>query len=137
MRGISTLNTACSPVTIIKEGVTTTEPYEDLEKMTYEEYLQSRWWLKIRERTIKRDKKKCTKCKARKYLQVHHKFYRGRGKEKMKDLITFCRKCHENEHGIIRPLGKTNPVRPKKKMEGKKKRVRKENGKQATFLSLS
>ena len=100
MRGKSTLNYACSPVTIIKAGVKTVEPSEDLENMSYVEYLKSRYWLILRQKIISRDKKKCRFCNSRRSLQVHHKLYRGRGKEKEKDLITLCKKCHENEHGI-------------------------------------
>lgn len=40
--------------------------------------------------------KKCTTCGSKKRLQVHHK--NGKKSDHPDDLITFCAKCHTEEH---------------------------------------
>ena len=55
-------------------------------------------WKQMRERVIKRDKYRCVKCKSRTNLTVHHKTYVRKDKEKQKDLITLCQRCHTRLH---------------------------------------
>lgn len=74
--------------------------------MSYEQQLQTPQWLAKREEIMRRDWYMCTKCMSTKNLQVHHKKYQP-GKMAWEyegwfalDLVTLCRKCHCEEHGI-------------------------------------
>jgi 5-methylcytosine-specific restriction endonuclease McrA len=40
----------------------------------------------------------CRVCGSKESLDVHHRTYRYRGEERMEDLITLCRPCHELFH---------------------------------------
>jgi len=69
-------------------------------RTTYQKFLTSNYWRKVRAKVIERDRKKCRLCGAAKFLQVHHKTYKHHGKEHLHlgDLITLCRKCHSKLH---------------------------------------
>ncbi len=70
-------------------------------KKKYNSFLQSPYWKEVRDLVLKRDEYKC-KCGAKTYLQVHHLTYENHLNEKnnLQDLITVCRKCHKEIHGI-------------------------------------
>lgn len=72
-------------------------------KEKYTEYLKTEWWQKVRLERLKIDGYKCVNCGAEKNLQVHHTDY-SRGwfhEDPRQDLITLCKKCHEQKiHGI-------------------------------------
>jgi len=115
MRGKSFLNTGSSPVIIIQEGIKTKATIKrrlrqifqrtSFKDLSYKEYLRTKYWKRIREKTLKRAKWKCERCHLGCFgLNVHHKFYRERGTEKMNDLICLCRICHEEEHGIRKKI---------------------------------
>jgi len=61
--------------------------------MTYKEYLQTKYWKRLKILIHKRDKV-CKCCGSKKNLQVHHLKYRGFYKEKLKDLVLVCGFCH-------------------------------------------
>lgn len=69
----------------------------------YQAYLRSPYWLGFRRGILKR-RNKCKKCGSKKDLRVHHKRYyddKGLsvlGRERAKDVIVLCKKCHEKEH---------------------------------------
>ena len=64
---------------------------------TYQDYLKSRTWKRMRDRKLKRDNYKCFKCKG-KATEVHHLRYVKWGKEKNEDLASACRSCHKIIH---------------------------------------
>ena len=64
----------------------------------YEAYLKSANWRALRDKILKRDGWKCTKCGGKYNLHVHHLTYEHVGEELLKDLKTLCRKCHEAQH---------------------------------------
>jgi hypothetical protein len=64
------------------------------------EYLASDQWKSLRNSVICRDQCVCVRCGSTERLEVHHKTYSRRGFEKMDDLETLCRVCHERHHGL-------------------------------------
>ena len=73
-------------------------PY-NTKTMPYERYLQTPEWAAIRRMALDRDGNKCTQCGSTTVLQAHHVTYKRRGHEKLKDLKTLCKNCHEQTHG--------------------------------------
>jgi len=66
----------------------------------YYEFIKSKTWYEIRKPVLKRDKNKCVHC-GNKARHVHHKWYtRPFGKEKLKQLESVCRKCHQTIHDL-------------------------------------
>lgn len=64
---------------------------------TYDEYLQTRLWTRIRLRVLRRDNRQCVRCGGR-AREVHHRSYdrdvlEGRANHK---LVSLCRGCHES-----------------------------------------
>ncbi len=67
----------------------------------YNEYMRSEKWFEKRERILKRDKGKCVLCN-KDATQVHHNTYeRFGGKERLSDLVSLCKRCHEQHHGRV------------------------------------
>jgi hypothetical protein len=76
---------------------------------TYEEYLQSPQWDVVKEAYLL---SYCERCGVKKercpwcgwytnpILQLHHKDYSDVGNEDGTMVITLCKKCHSEEHGI-------------------------------------
>jgi len=66
----------------------------------YSEFLKSEYWEQVRNIVLKRDGYKCTKCKNKKPLHVHHLTYVHHGEELLylEDLITLCENCHNEVH---------------------------------------
>lgn len=65
---------------------------------TYEEYMRSDAWKKVRLRRIRMDGYRCHRCYKRfaeSELQVHHLTYARFGNENFRtDLVTLCKACH-------------------------------------------
>ncbi len=57
-----------------------------------------KYYKTIKEKRLKKDKEKCTRCNSKKNLICHHNSYENCPYEKIEDLITLCRKCHSKEH---------------------------------------
>lgn len=68
-----------------------------LSGLPYDIYLQTDHWVSLRERKLKQSGYQCERCKREDTLQVHHKTYERRGKEKLEDLEVLCDECHEKE----------------------------------------
>lgn len=69
--------------------------------MTYQDYLKSEHWKKVRARTIKnkRTGRVCRVCaRWSNYIEIHHHTYRKLGKERPRDVAPVCRNCHELIH---------------------------------------
>lgn len=71
-----------------------------LRSMPYRDFLQSPYWVLIREVIRYRGRYRCQLCNSRGALNVHHKTYEHRGYEHcfMEDLISLCRTCHSKFH---------------------------------------
>lgn len=65
-------------------------------QIAHREYLKSATWQDIRKQILERDNYTC-KC-GNTAQDVHHKHYKRWGNEKLSDLISLCRTCHESLH---------------------------------------
>lgn len=66
----------------------------------YGEYLNSPHWHLVRAAAIVKADYRCQLCNSPDNLQVHHRTYERRGKEKLSDVTVLCRDCHRKFHGI-------------------------------------
>jgi hypothetical protein len=69
-------------------------------KKKYHDYLKSPQWKKKRRLVLERDGRICQICFVEKAVDVHHMTYVRIFKERLTDLKSVCRKCHEAIHGI-------------------------------------
>ena len=77
------------------------ETLSNLKKMPYRKYLKTEHWKSTREKRIRLSKYKCDNCGCKTTrLEVHHKTYVRRGREKMSDLQSLCVACHRKIHNI-------------------------------------
>ncbi len=74
----------------------------DGKRMDYGKFMLTDYWKQVRQLVLDRDGHKCTKCGSKKVLQVHHLTYDHHFNEHkhLKDLITLCKICHEDTHGL-------------------------------------
>ena len=54
----------------------------------------------LREAVLARDGYRARCCGARDDLLVHHRSY---DRQRLRDLVTLCRRCHARIHGTLRP----------------------------------
>ena len=80
-----------------------------VEQIAHREYLKSATWKDIRNQVIERDKDICCHCRNKGY-DVHHKTYKNWGNEKLDDLITLCRACHEQWHASQKGTRKSKSI---------------------------
>ncbi|HEX5914801.1 MAG TPA: HNH endonuclease [Rubrobacter sp.] len=71
---------------------------EQLQAMTYAEYLASPEWAEQRNRAIRRAGGRCQTCGRGQRLHVHHRTYGARREERADDLIVLCEDCHLAVH---------------------------------------
>lgn len=64
----------------------------------YDAYMVSAEWRERRHAVLKRDNQECRQCGERHGLTVHHLTYARVFRERLEDLITLCRNCHEQRH---------------------------------------
>jgi hypothetical protein len=71
--------------------------------LSYQEFLNSKYWGDVRQKVLKRDNFQCVVCHTKKNLRIHHMEYRHHGYEHrfLNDLTTVCNDCHKIVHGII------------------------------------
>lgn len=104
---------------------------------TYEEYMITKHWEKLRSKYFKRHSRICAKCGSRELVQLHHITYRRLGEEKPTDLIPLCKNCHHELHNKaheegVNPgrkatnmfLGITPPPKKEKEKNGRKTKVK-------------
>ena len=63
-----------------------------------QDYLNSPKWKYLRQKILIRDGFSCTSCNSAENLEVHHITYDNWRQEKLEDLTTLCRNCHEQKH---------------------------------------
>ena len=61
-------------------------------------YLRSPEYRAKRIIVLKRDNYTCRGCGTTEQLEVHHTTYKRLGNEKLTDLVTVCRNCHQRIH---------------------------------------
>jgi len=66
--------------------------------MDYKSYLETRHWQRIRKAALKRAGYRCQICGDQVPLSVHHNNYDSIGRERAKDVIAICERCHEIYH---------------------------------------
>lgn len=67
---------------------------------TYEEYLKTKHWLKVKARYVLKYVKMCSMCESTTWIDLHHITYNRIGNERDEDLIWLCRTCHKKIHAI-------------------------------------
>lgn len=69
-------------------------------RLTYANFLKTKYWQKVRKAVFKRDKSQCVICKSTFDLEAHHDSYKNHGNElnHLEDLMTLCRECHKEHH---------------------------------------
>jgi hypothetical protein len=73
---------------------------EELQAMSYEEYLQTPEWAALRKRALRKAGFRCQLCNKQGELHVHHRTYDApRGEEDVRDLTVLCKKHHKGHHG--------------------------------------
>jgi hypothetical protein len=73
---------------------------EALGYQTYEAYLKSDHWQRVRRLKFARNGARCEECGGRSRLEVHHLSYDRLGRERLEDLKVLCRACHASAHGL-------------------------------------
>ena len=66
----------------------------------YCDYIHSSYWKKL-SKSIINERGRCFVCGSIDKLTVHHSKYQKRGKEKRKDLIVACWRCHQEIHNLV------------------------------------
>jgi len=71
--------------------------------LSYQEFLNSKYWIRVRKTVMERDNFQCMCCHSKINLCVHHSTYKHHGFEHkhLEDLTTVCNDCHKIAHGII------------------------------------
>ena len=81
---------------------TLVELSNEVQSVSYKEFLASEYWNQIKKIIHERDKNKCTVCNKKGELHVHHTTYKHVRKEynHLSDLQLLCKDCHYNIHCI-------------------------------------
>jgi len=68
--------------------------------LTYQEYLSSEHWKKLKQKTLRRKRfKKCQKCDSDQNIQLHHKHYRFLMHiHELHSIVPLCKNCHNELH---------------------------------------
>lgn len=76
------------------------DKYPKCPKMSYEKFLQSVYWKKVRKIILKRDNHMCRICQSKDNLAVHHTTYKHHLDEMnhLDNLMTMCNGCHHEFH---------------------------------------
>lgn len=69
--------------------------------MSYEQYLRTDHWLKVRDAAIRRANFRCALCNCEVNLHVHHRTYERLGRELPGDLTVLCSACHDRFHETL------------------------------------
>jgi hypothetical protein len=78
-------------------------------RMNYKQYLHSEAWKRTRQQRLKISRFQCDHCASRDSLQVHHLTYSCLGRERMNQLMTLCRPCHELIEAHIQVIREHRP----------------------------
>jgi len=68
-------------------------------EMRYDLYLQTAEWKTLRRLKMESASHRCQVCNTDAGpLEVHHRTYERRGRERLDDLTVLCRRCHQSHH---------------------------------------
>jgi len=84
----------------------------DTTEMRYDLYLQTAEWQTLRRIKMETAGHRCQVCNSDAGpLEIHHRTYERRGKERLDDLTVLCRRCHQVHHDAdgIPPYPPTRP----------------------------
>lgn len=84
----------------------------DTTEMRYDLYLQTVEWQTLRRIKLETAGHRCQICYSDAGpLEVHHRTYERRGRERLDDLTVLCRRCHQVYHDAngIPPYPPTRP----------------------------
>jgi len=73
--------------------------------LSYNEFLQTKYWKIVREFAIEKACKRCELCYSQTKLNVHHKTYDHHYEEHKyykTDLIVLCQECHSKFHNKLK-----------------------------------
>ena len=71
----------------------------DTTEMRYDLYLQTAEWQTLRRIKMEAASHRCQICNSDAGpLEVHHRTYERRGRERLDDLTVLCRRCHQSHH---------------------------------------
>jgi integrase len=66
-------------------------------------------WFRLRDQALERDQNMCRNCRTGANLEVHHVVpIRERGTNRLENLYTLCRDCHQAAHGHQRGTNKSS-----------------------------
>jgi hypothetical protein len=90
----------------IAEFLTHPEPHVPLDKLDYQDFLETDYWRDLSRRMKERCNYTCQRCGLHRFpceggLNVHHKTYAHRGSEypdHVDDLEVLCEDCHQEKH---------------------------------------
>jgi len=72
-----------------------------LRTMSYEQYLRTDHWLKVRDAAIERANHRCALCNSEVNLHAHHRTYERLGRELPGDITVLCSVCHDKFHETL------------------------------------
>ena len=72
--------------------------------LSYQEYLSTPHWKRVRKEALKRAGYKCQLCNSESPLHVHHRTYERLGYEEPGDIIALCAKHHKQFHAETKEL---------------------------------
>lgn len=73
---------------------------EDWDK--YSAYLKTDRWKKKRDKVLRRDGYCCVLCTSIQDLEIHHRTYIRLYRERIGDLTTLCKRCHDGVTTMLR-----------------------------------
>lgn len=80
-----------------------------MNRIEYQQYLQSNHWLQLRAKKLKQSKKRCGICLSPHRLEIHHLTYRNIYDVETADLRVLCHDCHDLYHKL-KDEGRIKPV---------------------------
>jgi 5-methylcytosine-specific restriction endonuclease McrA len=72
-----------------------------MNKQEYAAYLKTKHWRDYARKKIFQARYRCQLCNSEGELHVHHRTYERVGRERYRDTIVLCKRCHEHFHGIL------------------------------------
>lgn len=84
----------------LESRIITSQPplSSDTEHVSYEDYLKTEHWQRVRSEALTRAEYKCQLCFADNFLHVHHKTYERQWNELPNDITVLCDTCHAKFH---------------------------------------
>lgn len=79
---------------------------ERIKAMPYKRFLRTAYWRIVSSHVMEAAGYRCSQCRAKTELQVHHLTYEHHGREHvhLEDLVALCKPCHASKHGHAMPL---------------------------------